>query len=522
MTFEKLFDLVVKKHTDDDFIVYFKDAVRQSMTGADYDRKTDAIAALLEKRLSSVKPGVWTALKAGNNPLWFAALFALLKIGYKVVMLDANSTAEQVEAFRQQSDFKAVITDRTESFENVETITFNEFENIFEGTPERVCWSDKIGFCTSGTTGNARIYVFTADAICWQCENISYYALHNEEVIASQRVKGMQDNPILLTLPFRHCMGFGISIYFWASGCPLVLPVKEGVFGIIDTCRENNIWFLSAVPAVWKAILQICRARFGDSRSESIHKLLGESMTFAVSGGAKIDKVLAENLINTGILFYNGWGMTEAGNVVIGNIADDESLDYSGMPYNHEYPERKMHDIKIVSPEDGSLVDEGLGELVLSGRSMHSATLENGEEILRDPDSYFRTGDLFEKKGPKVYFKGRCKSVIINDTGENIYPEELDAHFSFISDYQIQYCTAEYESRPALYIYTKEKGDFIQTECYNRIVDANYKLPLGKRAAKVIQLNKPIPITSKGESARFFVCGLVNENVNILPIVKKG
>ncbi|MCS4465187.1 hypothetical protein JTT01_19340 [Clostridium botulinum] len=39
---------------------------------------------------------------------------------------------------------------------------------------------------------------------------------------------------------------------------------------------------------------------------------------------------------------------------------------------------------------------------------------------------YYRTGDIFELKNRKLYFKGRMKNIIVDESGENIYAEELE------------------------------------------------------------------------------------------------
>lgn len=208
MTFENLYDQVTE-HGDRDFIVYFQDEKKCAVTGTEYRKITDYFTSFLSEKLSGIEEKSWVALKSKNDPFWFAALFALLRLGYNVLMMDADADDVQTEAFRCQCGFKAIVADRECKCGDLPCITMNE---IKESDKVKFCgksrWSNKIGFCTSGTTGNAKIYVFSAEAICWQCENIAYFALNNKEITGSQLVPGMENNPILLTMPFRHCMGF--------------------------------------------------------------------------------------------------------------------------------------------------------------------------------------------------------------------------------------------------------------------------------------------------------------------------
>ncbi|HRY83658.1 MAG TPA: long-chain fatty acid--CoA ligase, partial [Candidatus Cloacimonadota bacterium] len=47
------------------------------------------------------------------------------------------------------------------------------------------------------------------------------------------------------------------------------------------------------------------------------------------------------------------------------------------------------------------------------------------------PDGYFKTGDLgIIKKHRYLYIKGRIKNVIVAASGENIYPEEIEARIN--------------------------------------------------------------------------------------------
>ncbi|SFK43999.1 Acyl-CoA synthetase (AMP-forming)/AMP-acid ligase II [Lachnospiraceae bacterium KH1T2] len=517
MDFSEVYRITIENFKGKKLLTWFRSGEEFTVDGKGYAGMVDAAASELEKKLSSIEKGKWIGLKSDNHYLWFAVFFGLLKIGYPVLLIDANASKEQVEAFRMQADMRAIITDKAEDHTGLVNVTMEELEKAEAGEIKEVSWESRIAFCTSGTTGRAKVYVFYADAIYAQCLNVSKCLLHDEGIVGTRNEGGVQANPMLLTLPLRHCLGFGVTLAFITAGYPIVMPQKPGIFGIIDTCRDRGIWFLCSVPAIWKGILSIANKRFGSSKPEAMKKLLGEKLTFGCSSGARLDAATAKKLIDTGIYIVNGWGMTETSFVTMGAIADDPSLDYVGVFYNN-------HSAVVIDPETGEEKSEGYGELAVNGKSMYSSTLNRGKEIFRNPKEYFRSGDMAEIHSGRLYFKGRHKGVIISDNGENIYPEELDSHFSFLEGMVSQFVTVGIDDRPTLFISSSESDDFEDTTIFEKIVEANLKLPLNKRLANVYVTDKVMPVTSKGETARFYIKEFYNTNadaVRKLPVKKE-
>ncbi len=505
MDFSEVYKITIGNFKGKRLLTWFNDGEEVTVDGKKYEDYVDAVASEFENRFLPINKGQWIGLKSDNHYLWFAVFFGLLKIGYPVLLIDANADKDQIEAFRLQADMKAIVTDDPEEYNGLLNVSMRELEKVPFGRKCLPSWESRVAFCTSGTTGRAKVYVFYADAMYAQCINVSNCILHDKGIISTWNEGGVQANSMLLTLPLRHCLGFGVTLAFITAGYPIVMPQKPGIFGIIDTCRDMGIWFLCSVPAIWKGILNIARKRFGNSGPEAMKKLLGEKLRFGCSAGARLDAVIAKELIDTGIYIVNGWGMTETSFVTMGAISDDPSLDYVGVLYN-------KHSAVIIDTETGEEKKEGYGELAVNGRSMYSSTLNRGKEIFRNPNEYFRSGDMAEIHGDRIYFKGRCKGVIISENGENIYPEEIDAYFSFLNDEVSQFITIGIDDRPVLFISCKDSAEFENTEIFERIICANLQLPLNKRLANIFVTDKILPVTSKGETARFYIQNFYKEN----------
>lgn len=505
MNFADVYNITIKKFSDNQLITWFSRQKANVIRGNDYEKMIDSIAAELEERFCNIEKGEWIGLKSDNHYLWFATFFALLKIGYPVLLLTPSTDEVAAKSFLEQANLKAIITDNVENYYSIINIPIKELENCSKKEPNTIYWEDRIAFCTSGTIGKAKIYVYHAEAIYTQCTNISKFLLDDERIVKLYTKEGPANNPSLLTLPLAHCMGFGIVLGFWTAGFPLVLPEKPGIFGIAETCKKYGIWFFCSVPVVWKSLIKIAEMRYGNSKKDSMKKLLGENFSASVCAGAKVDKSLVEKLRETGIYIVNGWGMTETSFVTMGPIEEDESADYVGIPYNG-------HKMIVIDPKDGNIRDEGFGEIGIKGKVMYSAMLSNGKEIPRNPEEYYRTGDLLEIRGNRLYFKGRCKSVIISDTGENIYPEELEMYFSFLENYVEQYCVVEHYGEPALFLRTNDVVDFERTEIFEKLVDTNNQLPYGKRIKRIFSTNQIMPMTIKGETSRFFLADFLRKN----------
>lgn len=503
LTFQTLLHETIGKMTGHTAIEYFVGKEKKQVRGDIYLMHIQAMANYLAKQMQAIERGAWVALKAPNSVYWFGTMFALMKCGYKVVLLDDKNSDALNEHFVKEIGIKAFVTDRPARIDGVLDLDIHDVEGIsdeailedpmtYPAVGEGY-WSDKMSFHTSGTTGTAKAYVFSADSMVGTVRNVTSYWLGNDRITERRISQNMEENKSILALPFRHISGFLLVVSFWYMGHCVVFPPNSGVFSIIDTCKSEKIWMMFCVPAMWKGFIRIAKARYGSCGAEAFQQLLGETLRVGISAGAKLDAESVKILRNSGIYFLNSWGMTEIGTSTMGGIDEDESVDYVGCFYN-------QHSAKILL-EDGTYVEEGIGELVLDGHSLYEAVFSEGKEIPRE--GAFRSGDIFRLEGNRTYFLGRCKSVIVSDSGENVYPEEIDVFFDFLNDDTTGYCTAGYEDQVTLFLSPKEFDNFEESECLKRIRQTNASLPMNKKVTTVFAMRDALPRTGKGEVARF-------------------
>ncbi len=492
MTFENVYMEVSRLFNDRPMLTWFENGEKKSFDSDGFYRMTDKTAKILEKKFMNIPKGSWIGLKCRNSPLWYPVFFGLLKIGYPVLLLDSAIDDMALASFAEQSAMKGIVSDKPENLDSVICCETSEIDLSESGTPDSVSWEHRIAFCTSGTTGQAKIYVFYADAVMEQSVNIRKVYNENKIIAATGAGDEKADYPVLQSLPQRHCLGFGLTILMWSWGYPMMMPEMDGIFSVADTCRKYGIWGLCTVPAIWKGLFRMAQARFGKCDSEAMHKLLGDKIGLAVSAGARLDESLAQKALQSGIDFWNGWGMTETSFVTVGDIAEDDSVDYVGV---------------LVNKHTTEITDSG--ELTVNGSTLYNSTLVNGVEIPRDVNSYYHTGDIFTVKDGHYYFKGRCKSVIIREDGENIYIDELESHFRFLDECAEHFCIFELNESPALVIFSHNGINETVTE---KIKQINYSLPQPKRIMKAYVSSQPLPMTSKGEVSRYYMVAYIGEN----------
>ena len=149
---------------------------------------------------------------------------------------------------------------------------------------------------------------------------------------------------------------------------------------------------------------------------KDVHAALGGRVRLIVSAAAPIDPAIGRRIEDFGILFVQGYGLTETSPLAALVPFDNRKVASVGIAAS-------CCEIKINEPNE-----EGIGEVFIKGENVTQGYYKNEEETAKAiTDGWFHSGDLgyFDKDG-FLYLTGRSKNLIITGNGKNVYPEEIE------------------------------------------------------------------------------------------------
>lgn len=158
-------------------------------------------------------------------------------------------------------------------------------------------------------------------------------------------------------------------------------------------------------------------------------QIFGGNFKQVIVGGAPLNAEIEENLAKLEFPFAVGYGMTECSPLISFVNLEDFVIKSVGKPL------RNM-EVKINSIDQENVA----GEILVRGQNVTPGYYKNPSETQKsfEPDGWFHTGDIGTlNKDGYLFIKGRCKSMILGPSGQNIYPEALEAkmvNLPFVSE----------------------------------------------------------------------------------------
>jgi long-chain acyl-CoA synthetase len=148
-----------------------------------------------------------------------------------------------------------------------------------------------------------------------------------------------------------------------------------------------------------------------------LHRKFGGRMKYLVSGGSALPEELHRAFHALGFNLTEGYGLTEAAPVL--TVAPIE---------NRRQPGTVGRALPGIELKIGHADDSGIGEVLARGPNVMAGYFEDRDatEAVFE-DDWLRTGDLgrVDMEG-KLYLVGRKKDVIIDASGKNVHPDELE------------------------------------------------------------------------------------------------
>jgi long-chain acyl-CoA synthetase len=281
---------------------------------------------------------------------------------------------------------------------------------------------------TSGTTGFSKGVVLSANSLAGNVD----FAMRAIELNPGEKM--------LALLPLAHCYGCAFDYLFpMAVGVHVTilgkLPATPVIIKAFSEVRPHLILFVpiffekiykkKLLPVLEKGVVKVLTKIpgvkgliYGKMR-KSLTETFGGRFREAVLGGAALGAEVEDFLTKIKFPFTIGYGMTECGPL----------MSYEGFTTTRKGSSGKILDVmelKIDSEQPYTLP----GEILVKGENLMEGYYKNEEatKATIDAEGWLHTGDLgVTDKDGFIYIKGRSKSMLLGPSGQNIYPEEIEA-----------------------------------------------------------------------------------------------
>ena len=356
---------------------------------------------------------------------------------------------------------------------------------------------------TSGTTGNPKGVMLTYDA------------MSDTDDFANSHFPNTPGQTIVSMLPLAHMYGLaiefihpnvdGVTVYFLGkTPSPTTLlkamqEIKPYMVVTVPLVMEK-IYANSIKPAMEKRkkLLNIPGMNLIVYRiiRKTILRVFGGQVQCFIMGGAALNPEAEQCFKKIRLPYTVGYGMTEACPLLGYEWWTDFVPGSCGKP---------IHELRIDSEDPENIP----GEIQARGRNLTIGYYKNPEatEASFTEDGWFRTGDLgvIDKEG-NIFIRGRIKSMILNSSGQNIYPEEVEAVLSNC-EYVDECLVVDRDGKIVALVYSdlpKDMDEETRAAIPGNIRDAaNKSLPAYSKISKVEMVNAPFEKTPKMSIKRF-------------------
>lgn len=497
-------------------------------------------------KIWEVAPGDKVALIGRNNSNWAIAYLATVSYGAVIVPILADFPPNDVHHIVNHSDsvflfagdsiwenldfsgmpnLRAAISLENYSLLNNRYERCSELHRCFEAgfettiqniTPESINYpetsNDKLAVIsyTSGTTGFSKGVMLQHNSLAANVD----FGRNNIALVAKDKIVSF--------LPLAHAYGCVFEFLMpFSVGCHITFLTKTPSPNVIMQAFQDikprlvlavpliieKMYKKRILPTINKPAMKVLLKVPG--LNSILHQKINQKLTDAfggnfleiVIGGAPLSKEVEDFLRLIKFPFTIGYGMTECGPLI----------SYSGWKTTKPYSCGKYLptlEVKIDSPDPANVV----GEIIMRGENVMVGYYKN-EEATNSTlvDGWLRSGDLgiMDNEG-FIFIKGRCKSMLLGASGQNIYPEEIEAKINNLP-YVQESIVLEKNNRFVALIYPdmeaidkdKLSENDVQTIMEQNRVEVNKTLPSYCQIAKVKLYPQEFEKTPKRSIKRF-------------------
>ena len=492
-------------------------------------------ASKLNQKLSELPKNSVVALKLKNCPDWPRLFWGILMNGYIPFLIDAKLPKENTETLLRESQAKGIVTGEIFSYD-IPTVNVGALDDVKVNYKFPVTWANEVIFCSSGTTGNVKLMVFDGANLCHQIAASLDMPDTTNDIMYPGEIN------IAAIIPFHHIFGF-VAVFLWYTfyGKNIVFVKDLSPTEVFTTCQRCGVTHVYSVPLFWDSLAQglIRKADLEGPKKADIlskmiafntHKinnvmagqgasaialgvvqsqLLGKKIRYCISGGGYISAETMNIINGIGYPLYNGYGMTEAGVV---SVELSPKVEYRlkgsiGKPLHGV--EFKLRNTTKLHPN--------VGELMIKSNITHKIEIINGVEQTPELiDGFMPTGDIASRDETGFYYiKGRIKDIIINENGENIYPDEIEDYFKEIPGVSnvcvigVKKGKSQHESITAIFEITNDVDDEKLKKMKEEIDKINASLSNEKRVQDFYVAKEKLPLTASMKVKRFQVRELI-------------
>ncbi|MGA2405296.1 MAG: AMP-binding protein [Bacteroidales bacterium] len=520
-------------------IGYIEQSIRQNWeieALSNYKEKGYSYKMIAEKILklhilfkgSGIKEGEKIALVGRNSANWCITYLASVTYGAVVVPVLPDFKPDDLTNIINHSDSRLLFVD-DKIYESLDikkmpeitgVLSLDDFRMVFSGNStfkesfsfieekfskafpnlkkEEIRFSDisndhlAVLSYTSGTTGFSKGVMITHNSLA---ANVRY---------AQKNMPLESGDPVVSFLPLAHTFGCAFEFLFpFTFGCHITILTKTPSPQIlIQAFKEIKPRLILSVPLVVEKIykkqllsviskphMKILLAIPGINKilfrkiREKLTETFGGRFKELVIGGAAFNADAEKFFKKIGFRFTVGYGMTECGPLISYASWDTTKLGASGRAVD-------TLEVTIDSPDPVNIV----GEIILKGENVMTGYYKN-EKATRemiDDKGWMHTGDLglIDKEG-NVFIKGRSKSMILGPSGQNIYPEEIEAVINNM-DYIVESVVNSVDNKLIALVfpdYEMMKRDNISEEQLLTILDKTRK-ELNERLPEFMAVSK--------------------------------